>query len=191
MQTRLYDYASNGLMAILLHPYLPSKINRLRVPARETPNRMPSLLRLQPRGRVLRGLCGPLLVAAALATAGCGDDLVTDPGDQTPPTQVTETFEGTVTINGAVTQPFVVQTAGTVTATLNALEPADAEIGLSLGTWNGVTCAQGSGALANDKAKAGVTVTGSATVTGNYCVRVYDAGKLTQTTGYQLTVTHF
>jgi hypothetical protein len=80
-------------MAILLHPYLPSKIYRLRLPARETPNRMLSLLRLRPRGRVLRGLSGPVLVAAALAAAGCGDDTPT--GADTPtPTSVTETFTG-------------------------------------------------------------------------------------------------
>ena len=148
---------------------------------------MHSLLRLRPRGPVLSGL---VLAAAALATAGCGDDNVTTP-DTPAPTSVTETFEGTVTRNGAITQPFVVQTAGTVVATFTTLDPEDAVLGLSLGTWNGIVCAQGAGALANDAAKVGVSVTGSATATGNYCVRVYDAGKLTQSTAYQLTVTHY
>jgi hypothetical protein len=141
---------------------------------------------------VLRGLCGPVLVAATLTAAGCGDDPITNP-DQTPPTQVTETYTGTLTVNGAVTQPFVVQTAGTVVATLTALEPANDEtvVGLSLGTWNGVVCTVGAPTLANDAAKVGVALTGSATVTGNYCVRVYDVGKITQSTEFQLTVTHF
>ena len=147
---------------------------------------MHSLFRFQPRGRVLRGLCGPVLVAATL-TAGCGDDPITTP-DRPNPTAITETLEGTVTINGAITQPFVVQTAGTVVATFTALDPADARLGLSIGTWNGITCAI---VLANDDAPAGASVTGSATATGNYCVRVYDVGKLTQATSYQLTVTHF
>jgi hypothetical protein len=147
----------------------------------------------------LRGLCGPVMVAAALAAAGCGDDPITNPDTPTP-TAVTETFDGTLTVNGAVTQPFVVQTAGNVTATLTALDPSkvvvngeevDTVLGLSLGTWNGLVCAQGAGALANDAAKAGVTITGSATATGNYCVRVYDSGKLTQATAFQLTVVHF
>jgi hypothetical protein len=186
-------------MAILLHPYLPSKINRLRAPARETPNRMHSLFRLRPRARVLRGLCGPVLVATALAAAGCGDDPITNP-DPTTPIQVTATFTGPLTINGAVTHDFVVQTAGTVTATVTALDPArvvvdgeerDALIGLSLGTWNGLVCTVGAPTLANDKAKVGVTLTGSATATGNYCVRVYDAGSLTQVTTYELTIVHF
>jgi hypothetical protein len=143
------------------------------------------------RGRSARLLWAPVLLLAAATFSGCGDDQVTDPTDQTPPVAVTETFEGTVTINGAITQPFVVQTAGTVSARLSALEPADAVIGLSIGTWNGVTCAIGAGALANDNATVGSTVTGSATATGNYCARVYDVGKLTQATGFQITVTHF
>jgi hypothetical protein len=149
---------------------------------------MHSLFRLRPRGRVLRGLCGPVLVAAALAAAGCGDDGPTDPTDTPTPTAITETFEGTVTINGAVTQPFVVQTAGTVVASFTVLDPSDATLGLSIGTWNGVTCAI---VLANDNAAVGAAVTGSATATGNYCVRVYDVGKLAQAVSYQLTVTHF
>ena len=186
-------------MAILLQPYLPSKINRLRLSAPETPNRMPSLLRQRPRSRVLRGLYGPVLVAAALAAAGCGSDPITNP-DATTPTQVTETYEGTLTINGAVTHPIVVQTAGTVVATVTALDPPtyvvgdetrDTLLGLSLGTWNGLVCTIGAPTLANDKAKVGVSLTGSATATGNYCVRVYDSGGLAQATAYQLTVTHY
>lgn len=148
---------------------------------------MHSLFRLRPRGRVLRGLCGPVVVAAALAAAGCGDDPITNP-DTPAPTAITETYSGTVTVNGAVTQPFVVQTAGTVVAVFTALEPAEARLGLSIGTWNGVTCAI---VLANDDATVNVSVTGSATATGNYCVRVYDVGKLTQAVSYQLAVTHF
>ena len=178
-------------MAILLQPYLPSKINRLRLPARETPNRMPFRLRLQPRGRVLRGLCGPVLVAA-LATAGCSDDPITNP-DQTPPTQVTETYSGTLTVNGAVSHPIVVQTAGNVVSTVSALNPVDDDtaIGLSMGTWNGIACSVGAPTLANDNAKVGVSLTGTATATGNYCVRVYDVGKIKQATSYELSVTHY
>ena len=155
---------------------------------------MHSLLRLRPFGRVL---CGPVLVAAALAAAGCGDDAITNP-DQTPPTQLTETYEDTLTVNGAITHPFVVQTAGTVTTTLTTLTPGEAFrnpdepwIGMSLGTWNGLVCTVGAPTLANDKTAVGVTLTGSATATGNYCVRVYDVGKLKDPISFQLTITHF
>ena len=158
---------------------------------------MLSLLRLRPSGLVLTGL--GLAVAAALSTTACGNNTVTNPNPTTP-TAVTETFEGTVTVNGAVTQPFVVQTAGTVVATFTALDPSsvdvngettDTVVGLSLGTWNGLVCTIGAPTLANDKARVGVSLTASATATGNYCVRVYDSGSLKQATAYQLTVTHY
>ena len=140
------------------------------------------------RGRSARALWAPVLVFAAFAAGACGDDSSTDLPTAPTPIAVTETFEGRLTVNGAVTQPFVVGTAGTVTARVAALEPAEATIGLSIGTWNGVTCQI---VLANDNATVGASVTGSATSTGNYCVRVYDVGKLTAAVSYQITVTHF
>src|ERR1043165_1443836 len=103
-------------MAILLHPYLPSKINRLRL---ETPNRMHSLLRLR----------GPVLLAAALAAAGCGSNSASNPTPTTPATQLTETYDGSLNVNGAITYPIVVQTAGAVVATLTALDPATYVVG--------------------------------------------------------------
>jgi len=146
-------------------------------------------------------LTGLALVTAAIAATGCGsNNTVSNPSTTTPPTTVTDTFEGTLTVNGAITQPFVVQTAGTVTAAFTSLDPSsvvvngetsDTVVGLSLGTWNGLVCTIGAPTLANDKAKVGVALTASATATGNYCVRVYDAGSLRQPTAYQLTVIHY
>ena len=162
---------------------------------------MPFRLRLQPRGRVLRGLRGPVLVAA-LAAAGCSDDPITNP-DQTPPTQVTETYTGTLTVNGAISHPIVVQTAGNVVATLTTLDPSTvvvngeehpAEVGLSMGTFNGIACNVGAPTLSNDRTKVGVSLTGTATATGNYCIRIYDSGgdyRIKQATAYELTVTHY
>ena len=93
-----------------------------------------------------------------------------------------------MTVNGAVTQPFVVLTAGTRRGQTRRPRADRRRVGLSIGTWNGVACQI---VLANDNAASGASVTGTATVTGNYCVRVYDVGKLTQAAGYQITVTHF
>jgi hypothetical protein len=145
-------------------------------------------------------MTGLVLVTAAIATSGCGNNNTVSNPSATPPVTVTDTFEGTLTVNGAITQPFVVQTAGQVVATLTSLDPAsvvvngettDTVMGLSLGTWNGLVCTIGAPTLANDKAKVGVALTASATATGNYCVRVYDSGSLTQPTAYQLTVAHY
>jgi len=140
------------------------------------------------QGRSVRALWVPALLLIALTASACSDNSTPSGPTAPTPTAVTETFDGTLTVNGAVTQPFAVGTAGTVVVRLAALEPADAVIGVSIGTWNGVTCQI---VIANDNATSGASATGNATATGNYCVRVYDVGKLTQSVGYQVTVTHF
>src|SRR5688572_23339006 len=127
--------ASNGLMTILLQPYPPSNIGGLRLPAQETPIRMHHAARPGTRGRSARALWVPVLFAAALVSTGCSEDPFTQPSpDTTPPTTVTETFEGTLTVNGGITQPFIVQTAGTIVARIAALEPAEAVVGVGIGT---------------------------------------------------------
>jgi len=140
------------------------------------------------RDRFARAFWVPAVLLAALAASGCSDNSAPSGPTGPPPTAITETFDGTLTVNGAVTQPFVVGTAGTVVVRLAALEPADAVIGVSIGTWNGVTCQI---VIANDNATSGASATGNATSTGNYCVRVYDVGKLTRAAGYQITLIHF
>ena len=140
------------------------------------------------RDRFARTLWVPAVLLVALAASACSDNSAPSGPTAPPPTAITETFDGTLTVNGAVTQPFVVGTAGTVVVQLAALEPADAVIGVSIGTWNGVTCQI---VIANDSATSGASATGNAMSTGNYCVRVYDVGKLTRAAGYQITLIHF
>jgi hypothetical protein len=127
-----------------------------------------------------------LLLTAGFA-AGCGDDdTPTAPTD--PPVAVTEPFSGTLTLNGAATHTFIVQRAGTATATLSALSPDSAAvISLSLGTWNGQSCQI---ILANDAATTNSSVVGNASA-GNFCIRVLDVGRLTAPTDYTVTVSHF
>jgi hypothetical protein len=137
-----------------------------------------------------------LFIVCAVLLVACGST-TTAPTAPTP-VSLTETFAGTINRNGAQTFPFVVQTAGTVTATLTALEAGDATtIGLSLGTWNGQVCQI---ILANDAAHAllpdgtvATTVIGTASAVGTFCVRVYDVGQLTDATPatFSLDVTHF
>jgi hypothetical protein len=94
-----------------------------------------------------------------------------------------------LTVNGAATHPFAVGEAGPATAALTSLAPnEEAVIGLSLGTWNGTTCQI---VLANDSAKQNASVVGDARNAGNFCLRVYDVGKLTAPTDYSVTVTHY
>jgi hypothetical protein len=139
----------------------------------------------------------PVFVLLAAFAASCGDNdfdnAPSDPGTSPPPT-ISETFPpepGTLTPNGGVTHPFVVQRVGEVTATLTTLTPEGTVVGLGLGTWNGSVCSFAQG-IARDAATQGQTLVGNATATANYCVRVYDAaGSLTGPVQYQVTVTHF
>ena len=125
-------------------------------------------------------LCSILLVGA------CDDP--PDPGpSEPPPTEINETFAGTVTVNGAQTHSFSVTRAGSATARFASMSISDAVVGLSLGTWNGQACAL---QITNDNATASSTITGTASV-GAFCVRVYDVGKLTGPLDYEVTVTHF
>jgi len=142
-----------------------------------------------------------LLLLAPLA-AGCGDNNSTNTPTGPGPVQVSQTFTseddpstavppvtGPLNPNGGRTHAFTVQQAGTVTATLTALGPDDTVIvGLSLGTWNGQVCQV---ILRNDAAKVTNTVTGAAQQTGNFCVSIYDVGRLTGPTTYSIVVTHF
>jgi hypothetical protein len=132
-------------------------------------------------------------LAAALSAAGCSSNnpFLTQPTDtSTPATEVTDTFDGRLTINGAVTHSFAVQRAGTVTARLIATEPTEVIIGVSLGTWNPTTnvCQL---IVTNDSAPGGTAVVGTASTNGNFCVRVYDVGRLSQAILYTVNVTHF
>src|SRR5947209_14870277 len=107
-----------------------------------------------------RSIARGLLLALGAACAACSSDTTSTP---TPtPTTLTDTFDGTLTRNGAVTHPFIATASGTVTATL-VIELPDATlpIGMSLGVWNGTACAIAPG-LAIDKAVLGSQIVGAA-----------------------------
>jgi hypothetical protein len=135
------------------------------------------------------------LVLLAPLAAACGDDPTDSPTPPDEPTPIVETFRSDDTAdhpplnpNGGRTHPFAVQQAGAVSARLTALGPDETvHVGLSLGTWNGQVCQI---ILRNDDAVLNTTVTGSAQ-TGNFCVSIYDIGRLTAPTSYQIDVTHF
>jgi hypothetical protein len=129
-----------------------------------------------------------LVLPFALIMMGCGDDdPVTLP---TPPVQptVTETFTGTLTINGAITHSFVTGSFGTVTSTLTVVTPDTTVLGMALGTWNGISCQL---IIAADKAAVNTSVIGNVSSVGNLCVRLYDAGgTLAGPTSYEVQVVH-
>jgi hypothetical protein len=129
-----------------------------------------------------------VLLVLLIATAGCGDDdALTTPTQPTGSIPITESLTGTINTNGAETHPFGISDRGEVIATLKSVTPEDAVIGMSLGTWNDTVCQI---ALANDKAKQGNVIRGLASSLGNFCLRMYDSGDLTQETTYEVEVVH-
>jgi len=129
-----------------------------------------------------------LFVPLALAVGACSEDEPTPLVTAPTTAAVVETFSGTITKNGAVTHTFTSGSAGTVQATLTSLAPdASNPIGVSLGTWNGATCAI---VLANDRAIQASVVTGTVSSVGALCARVYDVGNLSAPATYELIITH-
>jgi hypothetical protein len=141
----------------------------------------------------MRLIPGILLFALLAGVAGCSDNnTVTTPPTTptTPGASTTETFSGTLGVNGATTFSFTAGAAGTVTATLTSLAPdPTAVIGVAIGGWNGSSCTI---SIANDAATQSSVVTGVASAAVSLCARVYDAGKMTagQSFNYTITVTH-
>jgi hypothetical protein len=128
------------------------------------------------------------VVPLAVVAGGCSgliDELPTTPD----PVIVTETFNGTLTVNGGATHQFFTAATGPVTATLTSLgETPPATVGFSMGTMSGSTC---SIVLANDQAVVTTVLTGTlSTLQGALCVRVYDVGTLSGPVDYMFTVTH-
>ena len=136
-----------------------------------------------------------LLVAVAVASACDNNNNFSTPtGPTTPPTVVSETFMGTLFKNAAYTHPFTVTDSGDVSVfLLESVDPAHPDnnaipIGVSLGTWNGVSCAV---VIASDNISPGATLTGRATAAGNLCVRVYDVGFVPGAANYELLIDHY
>jgi hypothetical protein len=133
--------------------------------------------------------CLVLPLALALSAGACSDD-----PDTTPPTvpsqvNITETFTGSITKNGAVSFPFTAIAAGTATASLIAVGPdAAIPVGISVGVWNGTSCAV---AIANDNALQGYVLTASINAAGSICLRLYDAaGRVGSTLTFTVEVVH-
>ncbi len=134
----------------------------------------------------------PMLLAATILTtsAACGSTSSSST-PITPGNPVTETFAGSINVNGAATYPFTIATPGNVTANLAAVGPdATTLIGISIGTWSGTTCSVGSG-LFQDKAPQGATIVATVSAPGTLCLRVYDSGTLTDVTTYSVNITHY
>jgi hypothetical protein len=133
---------------------------------------------------ILRAFVLPF-AAVVFGCSGEIDNLPTTPD----PVIVTETFTGTLSVNGAVTHNVFTGATGTISATLTSLGDNPPErVGFSMGTLAGATC---SVVLHNDSAVVSSNLIGTVTtLAGSICVRVHDVGSLREPVSYTFTVTH-
>ena len=129
------------------------------------------------------------LLTVALAGVACGSS--------TAPTAVrtTETFSGTVAVNGFRFHVFNVTNGGTVDLTFTAAGPPSTivmgiGIGLPANGTNGGTCASSqNGSAVVTSAGTTPQLTGQASP-GPLCAEVYDVGNQTNSVSYTLVVVH-
>ena len=126
------------------------------------------------------------ILGLSLLTAGCADPVA--PAAPTPaaPT-IPETFSDTLLVLGANMHTFAISQVGAVKVTLVSVTPA-AAVSLGVGTPSGASCL-----VINNLttvAGPGAQLSGTATVTGNFCVSVIDVGNLVEPVTYTVSVLH-
>lgn len=137
---------------------------------------------------MFRRLGRALSVVALAVTAAAGCETTTSPPPPPQPDPTTFSLSGTITLNGATTHHFPTG-RGEIDVRLKVLAPVDSVIiGMAIGVWTGTTCNL---AIADDNAVFNALLIGTATAAGEFCVRMYDVGKLTDLTDYTIDITHF
>jgi hypothetical protein len=137
-------------------------------------------------------LCIPLV--AILALTACGSD---SGDDATSPTPVlaTDTFSGSIEQNGAAVHSFTVTSSGyTLLAGYTAISPASVTaLGVGIGSWDTSTSSCSLNITQNDTARSGSTAISGTVNSGNYCVRIYDAGNIPAgaSASYSVQIQHY
>lgn len=128
------------------------------------------------------------LLVFAVGAVGCSNNQ--NPSTPTPrprTSPVTETFQGTLPLQGSVWRLITAVQAGPLTATLTASDRPAAEVGLAVGLRSGTNCL----ATRDVVAQAGSAPQLSLVVDGgDYCVRVWDPGQLQSQLAFTVTITY-
>ena len=130
------------------------------------------------------------LLIAAVAAAACGNNKTVPTTPSAPAQSIVETFSGTLTPFSARTHVFTTNNAGDVIVQLTALDPADATVGLSVGTSNTSACQTG---VSTEAATLNYALSGVSKAAGTLCVHIYDPSDtgLPAPVNYTIQVTHF
>ena len=131
---------------------------------------------------------GRVLFLVALATIAASCETSNQQGPGPDPVKITFSLSNTLLLNGANTDRFTTA-PGEINVRLKTLAPVETvTIGMALGIWKNASC---SIVIADDNAVFNALLIGTATGDGEFCVRMYDVGKLTTPTDYTIEVTHF
>jgi hypothetical protein len=126
------------------------------------------------------------VLALAAASAGCSDPVAPATPTPAPPT-ATDAFSGTLAILGSNTHQFTVNQIGAIQVSVDSITPG-AAIGIGVGTPSGANCLLVQGLTA--VASANRQISGTATITGTFCISVFDVGNLVESVTYAITVRH-
>lgn len=134
------------------------------------------------------GVLAPCAVAVALTMTACSDPIVPDAPTPVAPT-ISETFTGTLLQGGSNSHPFSVQQIGGIRVSITKIDPSAAvSVGVGTPSTASGTCLAISSLTA--VASEGTQISGTATITGNFCVAVSDVGNLVEAVSYSITVIH-
>jgi uncharacterized protein with beta-barrel porin domain len=134
---------------------------------------------------ILRILIASLAIGVS-ACSGLIDEFPTTPD----PVITTDTFTGTLTVNGSQTHAVFTGATGSVVATVTSLgEEPPSKVGFSMGTLSVAgTCTV---ILRNDNAVVSTALNGTvSTLQGSLCVSIYDTGAMAGPLDYSFTVSH-
>jgi hypothetical protein len=138
-----------------------------------------------------------LSIVSMFGLTGCGSSssgsTLTTP---TPPaTLATDTFTGSIDQNGSVVYPFTVTSSGYgLLAGYTSISPSSVTaLGLGIGNWDASTSTCSLNLSQNDTGRSGSTAVSGTPGSGNYCLRIYDAGNIPAgiTASYTVQVQHY
>ena len=136
-----------------------------------------------------------LVVAVIIGMSACSGSSSSSTTTSPSATQSTQTFTGSIGQNGTALHPFTVASGGySLLAGYTSLAPAPVtSLGLGIGTWDSSSSTCGLNLSQSDAAKSGSTALSGTAGSGNYCLRVYDGGNISEgvTASYTVQVQHY
>lgn len=128
----------------------------------------------------MRLLCLSSALSLAVALAACG-------GVNSPSSNVSEVFSGTLPVGGAASHQFTASKNGEFSVTLTTLTPAT---GNAIQIVFGLLVGNGCQTITIVPATRGQTPLAGPIDKGVYCLTLLDPGTLTQTATYSISVSH-